>query len=118
MKLLVKLTIAALVVNAGYRVGSAYLTHIQFRDAIRDAATYKTSNDDELRSRILELSAAYDVPLVGEHVMIRRDDRHVVVEGRYEQAIEVVPTLRYRWPFSWTIDAIVSTTYPIFPQRR
>lgn len=118
MKLLIKLLVAALVVNAAYRVGSEYLTHIQFRDAIRDAATYKTTNDEDLRRRIIELSVQHDVPLAEDQLKIVREDRHVVVEGRYEKPIEVVPTVRYRWPFSWTIDAMVSTTYPLVPPKR
>src|SRR5688572_8424751 len=118
MKLLIKLAIAVLVVNAGYRIGSQYLTHVQFRDAIRDAATYRATNDEELRSRIMELSVEYEVPFAEELVTIRREGRHVVVEGRYEKPIEVVPTVRYRWPFSWTIDAMVSTTYPLVPPKR
>jgi hypothetical protein len=118
MKLLIKLLVAALVANAAYRIGSEYLAHVQFRDAIRDAATYKTTNDEELRRKIMELSVEHDVPLVEDHLKIVRDERHVVVEGRYEKPIEVVPTVRYRWPFSWTIDAIVSTTYPLVPPKR
>lgn len=118
MKRLIKLAIAALLLNAGYRVGSEYLTHIQFRDAIRDAATYKTTNDDELRRRIVELSEEFGVPLVEDSVSIQRQDRRVVIEGKYEKPIEVVPRVPYRWPFSWTVDAMVSTTYPLVPPRR
>jgi hypothetical protein len=118
MKLLIKLAFAALMVNAGYRIGSEYLTHIQFRDGIRDAATYKTTNDDDLRRKVMELSVAHEVPLTEDQFKIVREDRHVVVQGRYEKPIEVVPTVRYQWPFSWTIDAMVSTTYPLVPPRR
>jgi len=118
MKLLIKLLVAALVVNAGYRVGSEYVTHIAFRDAIRNAATYKTTDDADLRREIMELSVEHAVPLVEHDLKIVREDRHVVIEGRYEKPIEVVPTFRYRWPFSWTIDAMVSTTYPLVPPKR
>jgi len=56
LKLLIKLAIAALLANAAYRIGSEYLTYIKFRDAIRDAAMFKATDDVELRKKIMDLS--------------------------------------------------------------
>lgn len=118
MKLLIKLAIAALLANAAYRIGSEYLTYIKFRDAIRDAAMFKATDDVELRKKIMDLSDEYDVPLVDEALIIHREERHVVIEGKYTKPIEVVPTYNYPWPFSWTVDAMVSTTYPLVPPKK
>ena len=79
MKLLIKLAIAALLANAAYRIGSEYLTYIKFRDAIRDAAMFKATDDVELRKKIMDLSDEYDVPLVDEALIIHREERHVVI---------------------------------------
>lgn len=113
LKLLVKLAIAALLANAGYRVGSEYLTHIKFRDAVRDAAMFKAKTDEELRHRIMDLSSEYEIPLSEDAVTIQREDRHVFIQGSYKKSIEVVPRLHYPWPFSWAIDAMTSTTVPL-----
>ena len=118
LKLLIKLAIAALVANAGYRVGSEYLTHIKFRDAVRDAAMFKAKDDEELRHRIMDLSSEYGIPLSDEDLTIQREDRHVFIQGSYKKSIEVVPRVLYPWPFRWEIDAMTSTTVPLIPPKR
>ena len=118
LKLLVKLAIVAFLANAIYRVGSEYLNYIKFRDAIRDAAMFKAKTDDQLRQRIMDLSNEYDIPLSEDAVTIRREERHVLIDGRYEKPIEIAPRVPYRWPFSWSIDVMMSTTVPFFPPKR
>jgi hypothetical protein len=118
MKLLVKLAIAALLANAAYRVGSEYLTYIRFRDAVRDAAIFKAKTDDELRRRIMDLSAEYDIPLSEDAVTIQREARRVSIQGRYEKSVEVVPSFSYSWPFSWDIDVVTSNIPPFMPPKR
>jgi hypothetical protein len=118
MKLLIKLAVAALLANAVYRVGSEYLTYIKFRDAVRDVAMHKAATDEDLKRQVMDLANAFDVPLDEDDLSIKRRERRVVVEGRYEKPIEVLPTVKYPWPFSWTIDAIVSSQVPLVPRRR
>ncbi|OLC66363.1 MAG: hypothetical protein AUH79_06145 [Betaproteobacteria bacterium 13_1_40CM_4_64_4] len=73
IRLLVKLAIAGLIVNATWRTGSAYLSFYRFKDAVAETAQYsKGKSDDELRQRILELASNYDVPLADEDLTIRR----------------------------------------------
>lgn len=117
-KLLVKLAIVALLANAVYRVGSEYLAYIKFRDAVRDAAMFKATDDEDLRRRIMGLSAEFDIPLSDEALTIRREERHVFVEGNYKKQIEVVPRVHYAWPFTWSIDAMTSTIVPVVPPKR
>lgn len=117
LKLLFRLAVVGLLVNAAYRVGTEYLTYIRFRDAVRDAAMFKAKNDDELYRRIMELANEYDLPLAQSAVDVRRTERRVSIEGRYEKPIEIVPTFFYPWPFSWAIDATVSIVVPPFTPR-
>jgi hypothetical protein len=118
LKLFVKLAIVALVANAAYRVGLEYLTYVKFRDAVRDAATYKTSDDEDLRKRIMDLAGDYDIPLSQDAVYIHREDRQVLVDGSYQKPIEVVPTVHYQWPFTWSIEAYTPTTVPLVPRKK
>src|SRR5262245_9097575 len=117
LKMVVKLAIVALLANAVYRVGSEYLSYVKFRDGIRDAAMFKTADDDELRKRIMELSGDYDIPLEEDALTIERDDRKVAITGSYRKPIEVVPGVPYEWPFSWSMDVITSTTIPVSRPR-
>ena len=118
VKLFLKLAVVALLANAAYRVGLEYLTYVKFRDAVRDAATYKTKDDEELRDRIMDLAGDYDIPLTQDAVTIHREDRQVMVDGSYTKPIEVVPTFRYNWPFTWSIDAMTPLNAPLFPQKK
>ena len=115
MKLLIKLAIAALLANAGFRVGSEYLTHIKFRDAVRDAATYKARTNEDLRSRIAALAQQYGVPQSDEALTIERAERHVIVQGGYDRQIEIVPSYRYPWHFAWELDVMMPAVLPYIP---
>ena len=118
VKLLLKLAVVALLANAAYRVGLEYLTYVKFRDAVRDAATYKTKDDEDLRKRIMDLAGNYDIPLSQDAVTIHREDRQVLVDGRYTKPIEVVPTFHYDWPFTWSIEAMTPLNAPLVPQKK
>jgi hypothetical protein len=118
LKLFVKLAIVALLANAAYRIGLEYLTYVKFRDAVRDAATYKTNDDEDLRKRIMDLAGDYDIPLSQDAVLIRREDRQVMVDGSYHKPIEVVPTFQYQWPFTWSIEALTPTQVPLVPRKK
>jgi len=93
IRLLVKLAIAGLIVNATWRTGS-------------ETAQYsKGKSDDELRQRILELASNYDVPLADEDLTIRHEEDHTLVDGSYTQLVDVVPGYQYPWPFKFSIDS-------------
>ena len=117
VKLLLKLAIAGLLINAAYRIGGEYVTYISFRDEVRDAAMYKAKTDAELSRQIMDLADQYDVPLAESALKIVREERRVRVEGAYEKPIEVVPTYFYPWHFAWSIDATVSIVIPPFTPR-
>ena len=118
LKLFFKLAVVALLANAAYRVGLEYLTYVKFRDAVRDAATYKTNDDEDLRKRIMDLAGDYDIPLSSDAVTIHREDRQVMVDGSYHKPIEVVPTFQYEWPFTWSIQAMTPANAPLVPRKR
>ena len=115
MKLIIKLAIAALLANAAFRVGTEYLTHIKFRDAVRDVATYRSTTNEDLRMRIAGIAQQYSVPQADENLTIERAERHVTIHGAYEKKIEIVPTYQYPWTFAWDLDVMMPATLPYFP---
>ena len=112
MKLLIKLAIAALLVNALYQFGSAYLAFYQFKDASREAALSRDASDENLKTRVMELSSEYDLPVAEEDVEVRHDDRHTYIDAAYVQPIAFVPGFSYPWNFAWSIDVYVITPVP------
>jgi hypothetical protein len=114
MKLILKLLAAALLANAVWHVGSAYLTYYRFKDAVEQAVLFgEQKTRDQLRRSVLDLATQYDVPLETDNLSVRRDDRnHTYVEGSYTQPIDVMPWYRYPWEFSWKVDVLTLNTRP------
>ena len=108
LKLLIKLAIAGLIANATWRLGSAYLQFYRFEDAVTELAQFgreKTAAD--LERRILEVASQYDVPLDDNRLTVLRDDRsHTVVDGSYEQIVDLLPGYRYPWQFTMHVDVL------------
>ena len=109
-KLVIKLVIAGLLVNAGWRVGAEYINVYSFQDEVRSEAA--TGDPADLLDRVLELATDRDLPLAEEDVDIRRDEQRVVVEGRHVKPIAVLPGYAYPWPFNWSVEA-----YVLVPKR-
>ncbi len=108
IKTLLKLAIAALLANAAWRVGSAYLSFYKFKDAVTETTQFDSERSDEqLQQRILELASQYDVPLAADGFTVRRRDYHTIVDGSYNQKIEIVPGYLHSWSFSFHTDTFV-----------
>jgi hypothetical protein len=103
IRLLVKLALAALIANAVWRIGSEYVTHFRFRDAVREAATYEVSGRD-LRQQVMALAAEFDLPLDEDALNIQQDERHILIDGTYIRPIELLPGYEYPWRFAWSVD--------------
>jgi hypothetical protein len=107
IKLALKLGIAALIANAAWQAGQTFAAHYQFRDAVRQAALVRGQTDAQLQQRVLELAAEYGIPLTPEAFTIRREERHIYVQGGYERVVPLAPRVEYPWRFDWEVDAYV-----------
>jgi hypothetical protein len=104
---IIKLLIAALIANASWRIGSAYVSFYRFKDAVTETAQFSASKTvDELRDRVLELASQYDVPVNESNFTLRRVGIRTSITGEYTKIIEVVPGYRYPWPFSWNVETM------------
>jgi hypothetical protein len=100
---LVKLALAVFVASAGWRVGSEYLTHYRFREAVR-RATLEHRLEADLRRAVLEEAGRFDIPLSDDDVMITLEERRMTVSGQYVRPIELVPGVTRPWIFRWTVE--------------
>ena len=92
--------VVALLANAAYRVGSEYLTYVKFRDAVRDAAHVQGARRRRAaRSGSWSWRPSTTSRLHEDAVTIRREERHVMVEGAYTQA-DRGACPRYRLPLA------------------
>ena len=108
MKTVIKLIIVALVLNAAYRVGSAYWTHYQFQDSIQQMAQFSEhAAPEDLRTKILEMAGTLGVPIEPDNLTVTRGNRRIDIDGSYFRDLEIVPRFKRRWDF--TIHVTVLT---------
>lgn len=116
MKAIVKLAIVALLANACWRLGSAYLTFYRFKDAVEQSAQFSHGRSEgELQERIMELASQYDVPLAADAVTVRRDGNHTITAGEYSEPIDFAPGFTRPWTFTWETDTFVSVPARLDP---
>ena len=107
MKLILKLVIVALVANAAWKIGNAYLSHYKFTDAVEQTTLFRgTRTDDVLLRRVIEIASDFDIPVTENDVSLRTEDHHTIVDGAYRRTIEIVPWYVYSWPFTFHIDTL------------
>ena len=110
IKLILKLVVVALIANATWRVGSAYVAHYKFKDAVQQAALFRGSKTDAvLRQRIFELASDFDIPVTGDQVTLMTAEHHTVVDCSYTRVIELAPGFKYPWEFAFHVDTLSGT---------
>jgi len=107
MKLLIKLAVVALIANAAWRVGLEYVTYYRFADEVQQAALDRGQSDLQLRQRVLEIAAEYDVPLTDEALTIRTENRHRYIDGAYIKPLKLLPGYDRNWSFTLAVDSYI-----------
>jgi hypothetical protein len=121
VKTLIKLIIAAVVVNAAYRGGSTYLKYYQFKDETQQMILFGQAEQvGDLTKQILGEAAKRDVPLDADDVMVTREGTRTLAEVSYTENVEIFP--RYFYPVSFSFNAeaygVAGATGPTRPTRR
>jgi hypothetical protein len=106
MKTLIKLVIAAVIVNAAYRSGSVAVKYYQFKDEIQQMILFGQAQPvGALTSQIQAEAAKRDVPLEDDDVMVSREGTRTVAEVSYTENVELFPRFVYPVTFSFTAEA-------------
>jgi hypothetical protein len=106
MKTVIKLVIAALLVNAAYRSGSIFLKYYQFKDETQQMILFgQAQSVSDLTRQILGEATKRDVPLDEEGVEVSREGARTVAEVEYTESIEVFPRYFYPVDFSFSAEA-------------
>jgi hypothetical protein len=107
IKLILKLAVVALLANATWRVGSAYVAHYKFIDSVEQASLFRgNKGDDVLRQRVFDLASDYDIPVADGDVTLKTVDNHTVIDGNYSRIIELAPGFQYPWEFTFHVDTL------------
>jgi len=119
MKTLIKLALAALVVNACWQAGSTYWRYYKFKDGVQQSALFSglTRSDSELHQMVLDIAKATDVPVAPENIHARRGENHIMIDAVYTERIQLVPTYYFPYEFKMNLDVLTMGAGSIAPIR-
>jgi hypothetical protein len=96
VKRLIELAIVAAICYAGYHGAVVYLHHYQFDDALEETARFgRGRTEQQLRQRVMELAAEYDIPLDPAAVTIRSDGNSTRISAPYTARVKLLPNYIY-----------------------
>lgn len=111
IRTLLKLALVAMLANAGWHLSQTWLTYFKFKDSVQTSVLHRgVMTDEQVRARIFELAAQYDVALTDESLSVKRLEKETIVHAEYTQPVELVPTIVYRWRFTVDIDTSTIAT--------
>jgi hypothetical protein len=101
MKTILKLLLAALVINAAARGGLAAYRYYQFKDAAQQAVLFGNSeSEEELQQIIIDRGLSLSLPVDTDSVTVQRAAGRTWADASYRQPIEFFPNQEY--PVKWT----------------
>ncbi len=101
MKTILKLLLAALVINAAARGGIAAYRYYQFKDAAQQAVLFGNSeSEEELQQIIIDRGLSLSLPVDADNVTVQRAAGRTWADASYRQPIEFFPNQEY--PVKWT----------------
>ena len=116
MKTILKLLVAAIVINAAVRGGMAAYRYYQFKDAAQQAVLFgSTSTPEEIQQALVERATSLSLPVGAEDVQVQRQGGRTWADASYKQAIEVFPNQQYPVDWSFTVEGysmVISNPIP------
>ena len=106
MKTIVKLIVAAVILNATVRLGLSALQQYKFRDTVQQAILFGgKESTGQLTTQIIEEAEEQGVPLAASDLTVERHGMLTTAEATYVDEIEIFP--RYVYPMTWSfkVDA-------------
>lgn len=105
IKRLINLLIVLAIAHAGYKAVPVYWRYVQFRDEVAEAARFSGGRSEkEIRDRVAEMIARYEVPLDPFQVSIVPGRASTAIDASYEQPVELLPKYFYKWKFDVKVD--------------
>ena len=110
MKTIIKLLLAAAVVHATWKTGSAYFRYYKLKDGAHAAALFAGERSEaEIQNRVIDIARELDIPVNPARVEVRRVPNHTLVNATYTERIEVLPSYFYPWEFHMNVDVLTMT---------
>jgi hypothetical protein len=105
MKTLIKLIVAAVVLNAAVRYADAEWKFYKWKDSSYQTLTLGVDTPpDRLREQILARAADLKLPVAAENVAVTREGLRTSARGSYRRDIELFPGYLYPRDFAFTVE--------------
>jgi hypothetical protein len=107
LKTILKLAVAAAVLNAVYQGAQATREYFALKDGAHEVITLGGETPtSELHDRILARAAELELPLQPENLVVDRVDKRTTATGHYTQEVEFLPTVRVPLDLSFTVESL------------
>ena len=107
MKAIIKLVIAALILHATWRAGTAYLRYYELKDDVTQIAQFGVrQTDTELRSGVIDAAKRREIALDPDSVNVRRQNHHIIIDAAYTEQVELAPRYFYPWRARLHVDVL------------
>jgi hypothetical protein len=105
MKTILKLLVAAILINASVRASGAAMRYYQLKDTAQQAVLFGAQNTtDAIRERILSKAEELHVPLNPDNLVVQRQGGRTWADLAYRQGIELFPNQPYPVNFSFRVE--------------
>jgi len=106
MKTIVKLLIAAAVLNATAHAAMAAWSYYQFKDAAQQTLIFGAgATTMQLHDQIFRRAVELEIPIDPEKVSVTRDGARTVASASYTHRIELFPRYFYPFDFAFSVNA-------------
>ena len=107
MKTVIKLIIAAALINAVARGAWAQWNYYQLKDGAQQLLTFDVdATPEQLESAIVDKARELDLPVDADDVTVKRDGLRSSATVSYTQPIEFFPKFVYPMKFSFAVDTL------------
>lgn len=107
MKTVIKLLIAAAIINATARVGMAAARYYQLKDQSQELVTFGgNAIPGELQNEILLKAEALQLPLAVDDILVTREGLRTIASAAYTDSVEVFPNYKYPIKFQFKVEGV------------
>ncbi len=107
MKTIIKLLIAAAIVNGTARVGMVAAKYYEFRDESQQFVTFgANAPPGDLQRQIMDKATALQVPVAFDDIQVQRDGLKTIATASYTEPVEVFPNYKYPIKFHFSVEGV------------
>ena len=107
MKTLIKLLIAAAIVNATARVGMAAARYYQLKDQSQELVTFGgNAVPGELQNEILLKAEELQLPLASDDILVTREGLRTTASAAYTDSVQLFPNYKYPIRFQFKVEGV------------